>query len=154
MPPSTALAAARAQDRAETRLTLMPMTRAACWSSATARMATPRRERLKKIENAPMAAAATAMATRRFLSTKAPMISMLPLGRNAGACLGSVPQTPRTMAVMTPARPMVTMITEMKLSPTSGRRANRSMAIPMRPLTRRATGTAMLQCHPHTDVIW
>ena len=51
------------------RRTLMPCASAACWSSATARMAMPSRERWKKSVNPTSATATTPIAHSRFWAT-------------------------------------------------------------------------------------
>ena len=53
MPPMAALMAAIAQAIAQVCLTLMPTESAACWSSATARMAMPARLRRKNSVSRP-----------------------------------------------------------------------------------------------------
>ena len=55
---------------------------------------------------------------------------MLPVGRILGCSRTEVPKNIWTKALMTEESPMVTMMTLMAFSPTSGRRTNRSTRTP------------------------
>ena len=140
-PPKTALTPASAQASAKMRRTLMPCASAACWSSATARIAMPCRERAKNRVKPTSATAAIAIAHNLFTGTVAPRMSTVPLGMKSGNARGRVPQMIWTIAPRTAASPIVTMITEMTGSPTIGRRMSRSMTTPSAMPTATATPT-------------
>ena len=116
---------------AKIRFTLMPWTMAACWSSATARMATPWRDFWKNRPTAISTTAATPMAQKRLLATDtSPKTLTEPVGMKLGAGFGSAPHVPSTMPARADARPIVTMITDRLASPISRRRMSRSITIP------------------------
>ena len=109
----------------------MPWTRAACWSSATARIAMPCRDHRKNTVNAASTTAATATATSRSSGTVAPGDGRpVPAGSTFGISRGVVPKNIVTTALRTAASPIVTMITAIGSSPISGRSTSRSIATP------------------------
>src|SRR5436853_5310906 len=116
-PPMAPAAPARAQAMAKIRFTLMPWTMAACWSSATARMATPWREYWKNRPTAPRTTAATPTAQKRLTATDTSAKWTALDGMKLGLGFGSAPQMPSTVPAMADARPIVTMITDRDDSP-------------------------------------
>ncbi len=130
----------------------MPIASAACWSSATARIAIPWRERVKKNAKATSATATRPSAQSLLAPTCAPSSSTPLEGMNSGNARGVVPQMMRTSAPSTWASPIVTMITEMIGWPTSGRRIRRSTTIPSTIATSTAPSTAKAQCSPASTV--
>jgi len=147
-PPTTALTAASAQAMAKTCRTLMPISSAVCWSSATARMAMPRRDRWKNTLKAISATAARPMAQSRFSGMEIPATLTEPAGMKVGSSRGTVPQMSCTVLRRTAASPTVTMITEIVLWPTSGRSTRRSMATPSATAMTTARATPRVQCRP------
>ena len=69
------------KTREMTRLTLMPMRRAAPWSMATARMAAPVRVRWMKAQSASMSRTLAAMTSRRTPGTAMPKRLTVKSGR-------------------------------------------------------------------------
>ena len=130
IPPMTDAMAPKHQAKANTHLTLMPMERAACWSLATALMATPVRENLKIVRNATVPIMAKTNPHKSPEGTTAK-----PRSRGFGGKIsGKVWKAGVHIIYMSPfrirPRPIVTMITEMIGSPISGLRISRSTKIP------------------------
>src|SRR5690606_3395714 len=140
-PAATALTSAMPHDTAKIFRTLTPRDKAACWSSATARMATPSVLRLKNRLNKPKNAAETAKPKRCTGERYRSPMMMGTSGMNSGNKKYPGPQMRYMTPLITLESPMLTMMTAMTSLPMSGRSTTRST---MSPSTKKQRSVRMM----------